>query len=104
MRMLKAFVLAAAAGCVWACGIGAGFAQTGSGPLKVGLLASLTGPISFIGDPTHRGAKLAIEQANAAGGINGRKIELVAYDTEGNPDKALTFMKKLITDDKVSVV
>jgi branched-chain amino acid transport system substrate-binding protein len=73
-------------------------------PLKIGMLASLTGPGAFGGDPTAKAAKLAVDQVNAAGGINGRKVELTTYDTEGSADKALVFMKRLIGEDQVSVV
>jgi branched-chain amino acid transport system substrate-binding protein len=104
-RFLREVILAAVGSATWITAFGAPEAASqANGPLRVGLLASLTGPISFIGDPTQRAAKLAIDQVNASGGVNGRKIELISYDTEGNPDKALTFMKKLIGDDKVSVI
>src|SRR5215831_4466949 len=73
-------------------------------PLRVGMMASLTGPGAFGGDPTAKAAKLAIDETNKAGGINGRKIELTTYDTEGSADKALVFMKRLIAEDKVSFV
>src|SRR5450759_60147 len=68
---------------------------------KIGSVLSLTGPMAFLGDPTANGAKLAIDRANASGGINGKRIEFVSYDDEGSADKALTFTKKLIGDDKV---
>ncbi len=71
---------------------------------KIGLVSSLTGPGSFIGDPFLKGAKMAIDRANAAGGINGKKIELIAYDSEASADKTLVFVKKLINDDKVAVM
>jgi len=73
-------------------------------PLKIGVLASLTGPSAFGGDPTAKAAKLAVDEANKAGGINGRKVEVTTYDTEGSADKALVFMKRLVAEDKVSVV
>jgi branched-chain amino acid transport system substrate-binding protein len=75
-----------------------------AGTMKIGLVASITGPGSFLGDPFLKGAKLAIDRANAAGGVNGTKIELVSYDTEGSPDKSLVFVKQLIFEDKVSVI
>ena len=71
---------------------------------KIGLVSSLTGPGAFLGDPFNRAAKMAIERANAAGGINGKKIDLIVYDSEASADKALVFVKKLITEDKVSVI
>lgn len=71
---------------------------------KIGLVSSLTGPGAFIGDPFLKGAKMAIDRANAAGGINGKKIELISYDSEASADKTLVFVKKLINDDKVAVM
>jgi branched-chain amino acid transport system substrate-binding protein len=64
----------------------------------------LTGAGSFIGDPFLKGAKMAVDKANAAGGINGRKVELIVYDSEASADKTLVFVKKLINDDKVAVI
>jgi branched-chain amino acid transport system substrate-binding protein len=96
---LKLMLSAAAATTVPAIAV----AQSDA-PLRVGMMASLTGPGGFAGDPTAKAAKLAIDETNKAGGINGRKVELTTYDTEGNADKALGFMKRLIGEDKVSVV
>jgi branched-chain amino acid transport system substrate-binding protein len=71
---------------------------------KIGLVSSLTGAGSFIGDPFAKGAKMAVDKANAAGGINGKKIDLIVYDSEASADKTLVFVKKLINDDKVAVI
>jgi branched-chain amino acid transport system substrate-binding protein len=71
---------------------------------KIGLVSSLTGAGSFIGDPFLKGAKMAIDKANAAGGINGKKIDLTIYDSEASADKTLVFVKRLINDDKVAVI
>src|SRR5690606_6380389 len=49
-------------------------------------------------------AKMAVDRANEAGGIDGKKIELIVYDSEASADKALVFVKRLISDDKVSVI
>ncbi|MET0585674.1 MAG: ABC transporter substrate-binding protein, partial [Candidatus Binatia bacterium] len=75
----------------------------GSDTYKIGVVVSQTGPGSFLGDPFAKGAKLAVERANAEGGINGKKIEFVSYDDETSADKALIFAKKLIGDDKVPI-
>jgi len=71
---------------------------------KVGALFSVTGRTSFLGDPEKKTAEMIAEQINAAGGINGHKLELIVYDTEGDATKANLALKKLITQDKVSVV
>jgi branched-chain amino acid transport system substrate-binding protein len=78
--------------------------QDTSNTYKIGVIGSVTGPGSFIGDPFSRAAKLAVDNANAAGGINGKQIVVVSYDTEASPDKSLVFAKKLIYNDKVSII
>ncbi len=72
--------------------------------LKVGAVFSVTGRTSFLGDPEKKTAVMVAEQINNAGGINGKKLELVIYDTEGDSTKANLFVKKLITQDKVCLV
>jgi branched-chain amino acid transport system substrate-binding protein len=79
-------------------------AKAQSDTYKIGLVSSLTGPGAFLGDPFSRAAKMAVERANAAGGINGKKIDLIVYDTEASADKTLVFVKKLISEDKVSAI
>ncbi|MBW2192465.1 MAG: ABC transporter substrate-binding protein, partial [Deltaproteobacteria bacterium] len=71
---------------------------------KVGAIFSATGRTSFLGDPEKKTAEMLAEQINAAGGINGKKLELIVYDTEGDATKANLALKKLIMKDKVSVV
>ena len=73
-------------------------------PFRVGIIASETGAVSFLGDPFIKSVRMRVDQLNAAGGINGRKVQLFAYDDESSPDKALTFAKRLVTEDKVSVI
>jgi len=98
----KAFLAATAA----ALGVGFAISAVGASAqeYKIGLVSSLTGPGAFIGDPFHKAAKLAVDRANAAGGINGKKVQLIVYDSEASADKTLVFVKKLINDDKVSVI
>jgi branched-chain amino acid transport system substrate-binding protein len=75
-----------------------------TGTFKVGAVFSVTGRTSFLGDPEKKTALMVAEQINAAGGINGKKLELIVYDSEGDATKANLAVKKLITQDKVSVV
>ncbi len=79
-------------------------ADAASDAYKIGLMGAITGPGSFLGDPFSRAGKIAVDNANATGGINGKQIELVTYDTEASADKSLVFAKRLIFDDKVSVI
>jgi len=74
------------------------FAQ---GTVKIGSVLSATGPASFLGEPEDKTLKLYVERINQAGGVNGRKIELVLYDDGGDANKARTFATRLVEDDKV---
>ena len=74
------------------------------GTYKVGAVLSVTGPTSFLGDPEKKTAEMLVEEINNAGGINGNKLELIVYDTEGDATKANLAVKKLITQDKVCAV
>ncbi len=74
------------------------------GTYKVGAVFSVTGRTSFLGDPENKTALMLAEEINNAGGINGKKLELIVYDTEGDATKANLAVKKLISKDKVCVV
>ena len=71
---------------------------------KVGALFSVTGRTSFLGDPEKKTALMVADQINKAGGINGKKLELIIYDTEGDATKTRLLFKKLVTQDKVCAV
>jgi branched-chain amino acid transport system substrate-binding protein len=73
-------------------------------PIKIGAFFALSGPIAHIGTPTKLVAEMAVKKINAAGGINGRPIELVMGDTESDPAKAATIAKKFIHADKVAAI
>ena len=73
-------------------------------PYKIGCIFSVTGPASFLGDPEKKSAIMLADQINKKGGINGHPIELVIYDTEGDPTKAVLNINKLIFHDKVLAV
>jgi len=73
-------------------------------PIKIGLILPLTGASAKLGKEVLDGALLALEEINEAGGILGRKVQLVIEDDEGNPDKCLSAAKKLIEADKVDLL
>ncbi len=73
-------------------------------PIKIGTFLSITGPASFLGDPEDKTLEMYIERINAAGGVNGRKLELISYDDGGSAEKARTFAKRLIEQDKVDAI
>lgn len=72
--------------------------------IKIGALVAATGPASFLGDPELKTLELYVEKINASGGVLGKKLELVAYDTGANPKKATTFVKRLIKQDEVVAI
>ena len=73
-------------------------------PIKLGEYASLTGKEAGFGQTSHQGIVLAIEEINAAGGVLGRPLELVAEDNQTKPGESATAVKKLISRDKVVAV
>lgn len=85
--------------------VAAGAAQGADGPaiqpLRVGVLAPLSGPYASGGASFLEAATLAVEQANAAGGVLGRRVELVSADTQGRVDVAKSEALRLISREKV---
>ena len=72
--------------------------------IKVGAILAVTGPASFLGAPEARTLEMLAEELNAKGGVNGNKIELVIKDSGGNPEKAISFAKQLIEEEKVFAI
>jgi branched-chain amino acid transport system substrate-binding protein len=72
-------------------------------PLLIGYLPALTGPSSSTGIGINRGIQLAVEEINAAGGVDGRQLELIVRDTQSDPTKAVNGAAEL-THSKVSLV
>ena len=73
-------------------------------PIKIGAFLSVTGGAAFLGDPEQKTLELYVGKINAAGGVLGRKLQLVSYDSAGDSEKARTFVKRLIEQDKVDVI
>ena len=69
--------------------------------IKIGFNAPLTGFAASDGKSASEGAKLAVEQINSAGGVNGKMLELVIYDDQAKPAQAIPIANKLIGQDKV---
>ncbi|MBU6484782.1 MAG: ABC transporter substrate-binding protein [Betaproteobacteria bacterium] len=83
--------------------LGAGVAAAQE-PIRIGSILSVTGPASFLGDPEQKTLEMYVERLNAAGGVIGRKLQLTIYDDGGDAEKARTFTKRLIEQDKVDVI
>lgn len=75
-----------------------------SEPIKIGWLAALTGPSSAPAIGFNRGVIFAAEAINAAGGVKGRKVEIVTRDTQGDPTKAVNATQEMISQAKVHAV
>jgi branched-chain amino acid transport system substrate-binding protein len=73
-------------------------------PIRIGSFLAVTGPAAFLGDPEQKTLELYVEKLNASGGVLGRKLQLVTYDSAGDAEKARTFAKRLIEQDKVDLI
>jgi branched-chain amino acid transport system substrate-binding protein len=72
--------------------------------IKVGAILAETGGASFLGGPEARTVRMLVEKINAAGGVNGDTIELIIKDSAGTPEKAISFAKQLIEEEKVLAI
>jgi branched-chain amino acid transport system substrate-binding protein len=72
--------------------------------LLLGYLPSLAGPFATLSRTNELAAQLAVDEINNAGGINGKKLRIISFDTAGKPDQAVVGLRKLAEDDKVLAV
>jgi len=77
---------------------------TAAEPIRIGAIFSVTGPAAFLGEPERNTAKMLEEDLNKAGGLLGRKVEVVVYDDETDATKAVTAVDRLIKRDRVAAV
>lgn len=75
-----------------------------SGEIRIGEYGSMTGSRATFGTSTHRGILMAVDEVNAAGGIEGTAIRLLSEDDQGRPEEAATAVNKLISQDRVIAV
>ncbi|MFW5837415.1 MAG: ABC transporter substrate-binding protein [Desulfovibrionaceae bacterium] len=73
-------------------------------PIKIGGVFSVTGPASFLGEPEKNTVEMLAEQINAAGGVLGRKLEVIVYDDETDVNKCVLASRKLLMKDRVAAV
>jgi len=72
--------------------------------IKIGAILAVTGPASFLGAPEEKTLVMMVDDINKKGGIKGKKVELIIKDSGANPEKALSFAKQLIEEDKVLAI
>ncbi|MEO9189061.1 MAG: ABC transporter substrate-binding protein [Acetobacteraceae bacterium] len=72
-----------------------------AGPIKIGVVSEFS---AVVGEPIARGAQLAADEVNAHGGINGRKVEIIAYDDHSSAADAVRAYQRLVQQDHVSAV
>jgi branched-chain amino acid transport system substrate-binding protein len=87
-----------------ACHRGQELKDSGSGPVKIGVITAITGTQAAFGQAHQRGYALALEEINAEGGVLGRPVSLDTYDDQSKPDIALQGASKLVDQDQVPVV
>ena len=72
--------------------------------IKIGEVGSMTGAEATFGTSTHNGIDFAIQQINAAGGVKGKKLQVISLDDQSKPDEAATDVTKLVTQEGVSAI
>src|SRR5690242_17198634 len=72
--------------------------------ILLGNLYSGAGPFATLAKTNEIAAQMAVDEINAAGGISGKKLKIVSFDTAGKPDQAVVGLRKLAEDDKVMAI
>ena len=99
-KVLTGAALIAAAVFTVGCEKKSAEAQT----IKIGAMYALSGDKAAIGNNIMRGVDFAVDMINAQGGVNGRKIEIVRGDTQGDPKVGRSVAERLVTQDKVNAI
>jgi branched-chain amino acid transport system substrate-binding protein len=81
-----------------------GSARGAEEPIRIGYLAALTGDAAVWGQAEQGGARLYVKHINEKGGLLGRPVELICYDTRGKPEDALNAVRRMIFEDKVVAI
>ena len=99
-RLLTAILIAAVALAIWACGD----ADESVAPYRIGVMESLTGPGESYGTVASQSKQMAADEINAAGGVNGRPLELVIEDSQCSAKEAVAAYNKLTGVDGVKII
>jgi branched-chain amino acid transport system substrate-binding protein len=98
-RILLSSIIIASLLTAFACQPGGG-----GDKVKIGVFMSMTGDTANFGISSVNGIKMATDEANAAGGINGKQIELDVQDDRSDPSEAATIVTKFVTQDGVNAI
>jgi branched-chain amino acid transport system substrate-binding protein len=79
-------------------------ARSAAEPLKIGLVAPITGSIATFGKSTREGAEMVFDQVNRQGGLLGRRVEVIVEDDAGKPEEAANVFTKLVNRDRVVAI
>jgi branched-chain amino acid transport system substrate-binding protein len=101
---LSLALAASVAGCSGNSGSASGQGAVSGDTIKIGFVTPLTGGASSYGQSSQKGLQLLEDQTNKAGGINGKKIQIISVDDEGKAASAVTGGQKLINSDKVAAI
>ncbi len=72
--------------------------------IKIGAILAETGPAAFLGGPEARSLRMLADRINSEGGINGHVLEVIIKDSGSSPEKAISFAKQLIEEEKVLAI
>lgn len=101
MKKIMSLLISAGLLLGWAPGVARAESGVTNSQIVVGMSTALTGPSSFLGVSFKTGVELALRKVNEDGGVNGRKIKLIAYDDGYEPSRAVPNVEKLIKEDNV---
>ncbi|MEO3388237.1 ABC transporter substrate-binding protein [Mesorhizobium sp. CAU 1741] len=73
-------------------------------PIKLGIVLSTSGPVGFLGAAEENALDMLVHQVNEEGGINGRQIEMIAYNDNSDAAQANTFTQRLVNSDEVDLI
>lgn len=82
----------------------AGCSKKDEGNIKIGMVGPLTGEVAMYGTAVQNAVNLYVDQYNAAGGLNGRKIEIIPYDDKHDATEATNAYNKLVTSDEIAAI
>jgi branched-chain amino acid transport system substrate-binding protein len=104
MKKSRVLTVVLAVMLIVSMGLVFGGCKAESKTIKIGAIMPMTGPVSLYGTGTVNAIKIAVDEINKAGGINGKQIEFIYEDDEAKPEKSVLAYKKLTTQDKVDVI